>query len=112
MKKTEWLSKLNAPDHCPVCGIEISAKQKRKMSTSRFYTYECPGCRYMLYLKGGWLMRIYTAFWSLTTFISLWIIFKNQGPVVKDLVVFVYLIVAYEGAIWFIIPFLPIKARK
>ena len=42
MKKAKWLQKLNAPDHCPHCGVEISAKQKRKIPITRFSGYECP----------------------------------------------------------------------
>ena len=111
MKKAKWLQKLNAPDHCPHCGVEISAKQKRKIPVSRFSDYECPGCGETLYLKWGWVMSIYTAVWILLTFISGLIIFRDSY-VARRLSGLIILILACGGATWFIMPFLPIKVKK
>lgn len=110
MKKAKWLSKLNASDHCPVCGIEISAKQKRKIPVSHFYIYECPECHAHLYLKGGWIMHIYAITWGLITLVSGLFIFDSY--IARRLSVFIYLILASIGATWFIMPFLTIKVKK
>lgn len=110
MKKTKWLQKLNAPDHCPVCGFEISAQQKQKIHITRFSTYECPGCQAGLYLKWGWVMSIYTAVWMLVVFIT-GQIFKDSY-VARRLSLLIILILSCGGIIAFIMPFLTIKVKK
>lgn len=113
MKKAKWFLKLKAPDHCPNCGIEISAKQKRKISVSRFsyYKFKCPGCQKRLYLKGGWLLSVYTVIWILVILISGLIIFRGNY-VAQRLSGLIIIVLACEGATWFIVPFLPIKVKE
>lgn len=113
-KWREKLKEMYAPQPCPQCGAPITAKQKRHIPVTKYSTwyatFECPNCHEELYLKGGWKTFIYTVSWVIIlTFFELVII---KSHYIRHACTLVCLILACEGAMWFLVPFLPIAKRN